>query len=224
VATAKSFVAVAACALIVVALAQAGNAAVVDKPTVRLTHADQARAVAALLSVKDFATGWQGGQTKAHSLVAPSCPGFDPKESDLVVSGHADATFMYPRDRITFGQDVQVLHSAAAVREDFARTITPKLAGCLQYQLGKPKGVASATVRRLSFPTVGDGSAAYRATLVLKEGPHRIKVYDDFVFFSVGRIEYALNVLAPAQVGPQLASFESSLAEELVKRAAKPCC
>ena len=71
---------------------------------------------------------------------------------------------------------------------------------------------------------VGSVSAAFRATLTLRDGTRKVKVYDDFVFFGVGRIEYALNILAPFQVASQLVPFESSMAALLVKRAAKPCC
>jgi hypothetical protein len=225
VAAAKSFVALSVCALTFVASAVADNAGVLDNPTVRITRADQARAVAALLSLRDFTHGWKGGRTSAHKLSAPSCPGFDPKESDLVVSGHADASFSYPKSAVTFDQDIQVLHSPSAVRTDFARTITPKFAKCLAYQLGKGKNVVSVRVDRVSFPPVGDVSAAFRATLTLQEGTRRIEAYEDFVFFGVGRVEYALNVLAPFQLASQLSPFESSMAQLLAKRAtAKPCC
>jgi hypothetical protein len=196
--------------------------ALADKPTVRLTKADQARAVSALLSLKDFTTGWRGGRTKTHPLTAPSCPGFDPKESDLVVSGHADAAFTYAPGEVTFNQDVQVLHSAAAVRTDFSRTIRPPLAGCLKYQLQKSKNVVQVKVARVDFPAIGSVSAAFRALLTLEEGKRKVKIYDDFVFFGVGRMEYALNVLAPVQLASQLAPFEFSMAQLLAKRSAKP--
>jgi hypothetical protein len=218
VAAAKPLVAVCLLALTITASALA------DNPTVRITRADQQRAVAALLRLKDFTTGWQGGQTKTHSLAAPSCPGYDPKESDLVVTGHADASFRYPQSAVTFNQDVQVLRSDAAVRTDFRRTITSKLPGCLSHQLAKSKDVVKVRVDRVAFPAIGDVSAAYRATLTLQDGKRRVTVYDDFVFVAVGRVEYALNVLAPFQLAGQLGSFESSMAALLVKRAAKPCC
>jgi len=218
VAAAKSLVALA------LAFLFATPGALADNPTVHIVDADQSRAVSSLLQLKDFASGWQGGQTKTHTLSAPSCPGFDPKESDLVVSGHADAQFTYPRGSVTFNQDVQVLHSDGAVRTDFSRTITPKLPACLAYQLHKAKDVVGVKVERLAFPSLGSVSAAFRATLTLKAGTRTVKVYDDFVFFGVGRVEYAINVLAPAALGKQLAPFESTMAALLVKRAAKPCC
>jgi hypothetical protein len=198
------------------------SAAFADAPTVRVTQADQQRAVAALITLKDLSSGWQGGRVKTQPLSAPQCPGFNPKESDLVVSGHADAAFQFQGAALY--QDVQVLRSADAVATDFHRTISPKLGDCLAYELRHQKGVAQATVTRLDLPKVGDVSAAYRASLVLKDGTRTLRLSEDFVFFGVGRYEYALRVLVPQSAKTQLVPFESTMANMLVKRAAKPCC
>jgi hypothetical protein len=198
------------------------TAAIADAPVVRITPADQARAVRSLLSLSDFATGWKGGRTKTEKLSAPGCPGFNPKESDLVVSGHADAQFTYAAARVTFLQDVQVLRSPKAVRTDFKRTITPKLLPCLAHELRKSKGIVGVKVERVDFPTIGSASAAYRAALTLKSGTRQVTVYEDFVFFGVGRVEYALRILAPGQSLAQLLPFEFSMAQLMAKRTLKP--
>jgi len=227
VATAKPLVAGIVCALFVAVPASAAIGTVADNPTVRINPADQARAVQALLALKDFAQGWKGGETSPDPLTAPKCPGFDPKESDLVVSGHADAAFTYPSGAVSFHQDVQVLHSPAAVHTDFARTITAAFGRCLAYRLSKQKGVSAVRIERIRFPSVGSVSAAYRATLTVRVGKHTVRLADDFVFFGVGRTEYSLNLVAPVQLSGQLGTFEWSMADLLVKRAttaAKPCC
>src|SRR5213079_1645723 len=113
---------------VVLALVGAAAAAA-DNPTVRISHADQLKAEAALLALKDFGVGWSGGRRTPSKLTAPKCPGFDPKESDLTVTGHAEARFAYARGSVVFDQDNQVLKSASAVRTDFARVIQPKLKG-----------------------------------------------------------------------------------------------
>jgi hypothetical protein len=214
---AKSLVAAALLALAV------ATAALADAPTVKIKPADQDRASAALLKLNDFGAGWAGGATKASKLTAPKCPGFDPKESDLVVTGHAEARFVYRRGGVSFGQDVQVLRNEEDVRTDFARTIRPRLASCIAYQLRKSPNVTAVSVEKIPFPKVGTVSAAYRATLLVKDGKRTLKLYDDYVFFGTGRYEHALNVIAPFVVGDQLVSFESAMARILVKRA-KPCC
>jgi hypothetical protein len=209
-------------ASVLLALACAG-AALADNPTVKINTADQAKADASLLQLKDFGVGWAGGQKKkASNLTAPNCPGFNPKESDLVVTGHAEALFTYPRGAVTFDQDSQVLESADAVKTDFGRTIQPKLADCLAYELkSSGKGsVLSVSVRKLALPPVGNISAAYRATLMIKTTTTgTAKIVSDFVFFGQGRFEFSINVVAPATEGSQLVPFETAMAQILVKRA-----
>ena len=201
------------------------GAALADNPTVKINTADQAKADASLLRLKDFAAvvGWTGGPTTPSKLTAPSCPGFNPKESDLVVTGHAEARFTYKSGGVIFDQDSQVLESADAVKTDFARTITPKLADCLAYQLkssGKGTKVLSVGVRQLGLPRIGDISAAYRATVVIKTGTARtVTIVSDYVFFGQGRFEFSINVEAPVGEGGQLVPFETAMAQILVKRA-----
>jgi hypothetical protein len=199
-------------------------AARADAPTVRIAAADQVRAEAALLRLSDIGAGWQGGRVPTSKLTAPNCPGFDPKESDLVVTGHADARFSNPRASATLAQDVQVLRSERAVRTDFARTITSGLGRCLAYQLKKEPGVASVSVARIAFPKLGTIAAAYRATLLLKTVHGTVKFYGDYVFIGTGRYEFALRVLAPSPVVDQLVNFETAMARILIKRLGKPCC
>jgi hypothetical protein len=194
-------------------------AALADNPTVRISSTDQAKAVAALLDKADFPVGWRGGTTKPSSISSPSCPGFDPKESDLVVTGHADAKFTFPQGGVELDQDVQVLESIAAVQTDFARTISPKLGQCLAYQLDKSANVVHATVKSLAFPATGTVSAAYRAVVDVRGSGRRVRLLSDFIFFGEGRIEYSFNVVAPVGAEDQLVQFESNLAGILLKRA-----
>ena len=198
------------------------GAALADNPTVKINTADQAKADASLVRLKDFGVGWTGGPKKPSKLTAPSCPGFNPKESDLVVTGHAEARFTNARGGVIFDQDSQVLESVEAVKTDFARSVTPKLSACLAYQLkSSSKGsVLSVSVRPLNLPPVGIVSAAYRATLVIKTTTGRTaKIVSDFVFFGQGRFEFSLNVVAPAIESDQLGPFETAMAQILVKRA-----
>jgi hypothetical protein len=205
---------------VVLALAFAAAAAA-DDPTVRITKADQEKAEAALLKLKDFGVGWTGGPRTPSKLTAPKCPGFNPKESDLTVTGHAEARFTYARGSVVFDQDTQVLESAKAVSTDFARVIQPKLKDCLAYELKKSgKGqIVSVVVRELPFPRLGTETAAYRGTMVIRAGTRKVTFVSDFIFIGQGRLEYSLNVVAPAVLGNELASFEQSIAQKLIKKA-----
>jgi hypothetical protein len=210
---AKSLLAAALIALASTAVALA------DNPTVKITTADQAKAVGALLHRSDFGAGWRGGQTKSTPIAAPSCPGFDPKESDLVVTGHADARYSFVQGGVQLDQDVQVLASPDFVAKDFARTISPGLATCLAYQLHKTAHVDDVTITKIPFPPTGTVSAAYRAVITVHSGSGRGKLLSDFVFFGEGKVEYSFNVVAPVGAGDQLVRFEAALAEILLKRA-----
>jgi hypothetical protein len=194
-------------------------AAAADAPTVRITRADQAQAESALLTLKDFGVGWTGGKRTPTKLTAPKCPGFNPKESDLTVSGHAEARFSYARGSVVFDQDNQVLKNPDAVTKDFSRVITPKLTGCLAHELkASDKSVLSATVRKVSFPQLGDVTAAYRGTVVVKIGGRKVTFIRDYVFIGIGRLEYSLAVDAPAVLGRQLLAFEQAMAQNLIKK------
>jgi hypothetical protein len=210
---AKSFVAAAFFGLLFTATALG------DAPTVRFTNADQAKAQAALLKRVDLGAGWAGGPIKASALTAPDCPGFSPKESDLTVTGHADALFTFKEAGVELDQDVEVLSSDDAVMKDFARTISPQLGRCIGYQLGKTANVLDVSVARVAFPKTGAVSAVYRAELSVRTPKGQGKLLSDYVFFGEGRVEYEFTVIAPVGARYQLGRFELGLAKILLRRA-----
>ena len=126
-----------------------------DSPALKPDAGDQAWAQQALLKPGDFGVGWQGGIVKSSKPAGPACPGFDPKESDLVVTGHANASFGNKRAGVQVSLDSQVLETVEGVHTDFARTIQPPLAGCLAYQLKQDPSITGVAVEPLDFPKVG---------------------------------------------------------------------
>jgi hypothetical protein len=192
-----------------------------NAPAVKVTTADQAKAVAALLHRTDFGAGWHGGPVKTSPITSPNCPGFDPKESNFTVSGHADARFTFTQAGIELDQDVMIFNSPRSVRQDFARSISPQLASCLAYQLGKMQNVTHVKVMRLPFPPVGDVSAVYRAFVGVQGGGRHGTLLSDYVFLGDGRTEYEFTVIAPASAGDMLTRFEYALSQVVLKRASK---
>jgi hypothetical protein len=173
------------------------------------------------LRPKDFPLGWRGGETKPVKLNGTGCPNFDPKVSDLVVTGHANASFANARAGVQVSLDSQVLESAADVRTDFNRTMQPALVDCLAWQLRKGPNITGVKVVRLDFPRLGAVSAAYRGIITVKtRGGTTAKVVSDFIFIGDGRLEYSLNVFAPARYLPQLVLFEADMVRIIVKRGA----
>ncbi len=197
-------------------------AAMADSPTLRIDAGDQTWAMQTLLKSGDFGLGWRGGMTRSTKPAGPSCPGFDPKASDLVVTGHANARFQNPRAGVQVSLETQVLESVDAVRTDFARTIQPALPGCLAYQLERDPSITAVTVEPLDFPKLGSVTAAYRATITVRVKGRTAKVLSDFVFFGNGRLEYSLRVDASARYSPQLVPFEADMVRMLLRRGARP--
>ena len=193
--------------------------ALADAPAVKISAADQAKAVAGLLTRSDLGSGWVGGMIAPSPLTPPSCPGFNPKESDLTVTGHADARFTFAAGGVELDQDVQVLASTADVDKDFQRTISPQLGQCLAHQLAHLSKVVAVTVRRVPFPPTGTVSAVYRAFVEVRSGKSQGTLLSDYVFFGEGRVEYEFTIIAPVGTGSQLPRFELELAQILLKRA-----
>jgi hypothetical protein len=191
-----------------------------DSPTIRIDATDQARASSALLRPTDIGMGWRGGEAKPVKLNGSGCASFDPKVSDLVITGHANASFANAHAGVQVSLDTQVLQSAADVRTDFSRTMQPPLADCLASQLKKGPNITAVKVERIAFPKVGAMTAAYRGTITVKTRTGTAKVISDFVFVGDGRLEYSLNVFAPARYLSQLVRFEADMARIVVKRGA----
>ncbi|CAB4698343.1 MAG: hypothetical protein F2663_05840 [Actinobacteria bacterium] len=216
-----------ALAALVVALVLTGSAAA-DAPRYVPSAADTVAARAALLRLTDFGLGWEGGETATEPLASASCPGFNPKASDLTVTGHVNAAFRNRQLGLDLAQDVQVMAAESLVRTDFARTIRPQLAACLAYELRHAKGqpsIDTVTVKQLQFPGRGyTGSltkhlrALYRAEVTFLVGHRHVRFISDYVFLGIGNTEFTLNLIVPAADRDQLIPFETAMAELLAKR------
>jgi len=213
----KSFVAPTFASLLLALLFT--PAVLADVYNVKVDPGDQRWAASALLTPHDFGFGWRGGTTSPEKPTGIACPGFDPKASDLVVTGYANASFENVNAGVHVTQDLLVLSTSGAVKKDFARTIQPPLAACLEYQLKRSPQVVAVKVEPLAFPDVGRITHAYRATITARlKGGATAKFFRDFVFFANGRLELSLTVDAPVRWREQLVGFESEMARVLVKR------
>src|SRR5436305_12899426 len=126
-------------ALVVAAVAALAVAAVAAAdpldPKSRIVAADQARAVAALLTRADLGAGWAGGPITPVSLKAPRCPALQPSFHDLTLTGHAEASFHLDSAGWQVDSDVTLLASAQQVAAQFKRLLQPKLATCVKYDV-----------------------------------------------------------------------------------------
>src|SRR5215470_9100169 len=137
-----------------------------DKARVSFTPADQAAARAAVLHRADLGTagGWTGGATKPDLSSTLNCPGYTPKQSDLVVTGAAAAN--YHHAGLVLQSQAQVLKTATMVALDWRRSVaSPKAIACLRTTMAKslPKGQRLVSFQKQPFPHLAQYAAAYRA-------------------------------------------------------------
>ena len=118
--------------------------------------------------------------------------------------------------------EVTFVRTEADAKDDLAALQTGKGPDCikqlLQAAIGPelPAGATTADVRveQLQFPTLKDGTAAFRLSFTIGTAGLNVPVYADVIFFRAGRAEIAL---ASFNAGTP---FDSKLEEALAKKMA----
>jgi hypothetical protein len=206
-------------------LASAAVAAAGSDPgqeQVHLVAADQAAARAAVLRPADLGSGWTGGAKKPSLSSKPPCTNWQPKQSDLVLTGAAESDFKHPGLEIDSG--AQVLRTAEMVHLDWQRTaVAPELVPCLRsyLQTQSTSDAKVVSVHRLAFPRVApaDYTAAYRVEIHVQASGTTVPVYSDVILVGRGRTEIDLTVTAPAGAASAVGAAERKLAGLLAQRA-----
>jgi hypothetical protein len=198
-------------------------ASIADKEQIHLTNAGQAAARAAVLTKADLgaAPGWTGGAKKPDLSSTPPCPGFRPKQSDLVVNGAAETVFKQPA--IQFDSEAQVLQTAHMVKLDWQRTvIAPQILPCLRIAVAKSAGTSAhvTSIRRTAFPRVATFTSAIRILLDVKPSGSTtpVTVFVDVVLVGRGRTEITLTTTAPLLASTAVRAAEIRLARILAGR------
>lgn len=142
------------------ALAAAGE------PKKRIVPADQKKAAAIVLKRDDLAAGWKRIRTPSGSGDDLKCPGFDPDESDLTLTGESRSEFDSTDGRF-IASSSSVYVSARDALASWARNVKPAVARCIAYFLRQEIAAAGgkATIAkqgRISFPRVAPRTAAFR--------------------------------------------------------------
>src|SRR5262245_4462558 len=167
------------------------SAAAADDYTRKVVAADQAAAKAAVLRTGDF-----GPLTVKGGPVKPSAPDgdrmcsyFDPKESDLVLTGEAESAWQ--ATGIEFRSSVLVLRTKDMVRTDWKRTFVPICLRCMADGLKKEMGSTGKLIslKRMSFPKIGEQTYAFRLVMDMTSGATRVRLHFDWVTFTQGRTE-----------------------------------
>jgi len=204
-----------------VALAVAAVAAA-DKEKIHYTAAGQVAARAAVITRADLgsAPGWAGGPTKPSPGATLNCPGFQPKQSDLVLIG--DAESQWKNGGLSLDSEAQVLQSAKMVQLDWQRTVlAPQLESCLRttFTRSLPSSATFVSLRRRVFPALTAYARAYRLVANVKTSSGTVAVFVDFVLIGSKQTEISLAVTAPLSGSGAVAAAEVRLAKVLLARA-----
>jgi len=195
------------------ALAGGGN-----KQQIRFNAADQAAARAAVMRKSDLgsAPGWSGGARKPDLSADESCPNFNPKQSDLVLTGAAETEFS--QAALDFDSEAQVLATARMVKLDWQRVVlTPGLLPCLRSQTA-PAGAKLVSLRKIPFPRLATYTAAFRLVTDVRASGSTVRLFVDIVLVGRNRTEITLRTTAPYTARAAVKAAEVRLARILVGR------
>jgi hypothetical protein len=195
-----------------------------ERPTVRLTPAGQAAAQAAVMTRADLhvPASWTGGAVKAAVQPFPPCPGFHPKQADLVLNGVAETTFRHSSG-IGFNTVAQVLKTARMVRLDWQRTVLDRrVVGCLRYRMvadARSSKYTFISLKPLAFPRITPLTRAYRVIYDDRTRSKKVRIFLDLVSFGRGRTEILMSTSGPLIGAAAVLDAEINLAQILVARA-----
>jgi hypothetical protein len=209
--------------LVAMALFFAGVASA-DKPKYGFNAADQAAARAAVIKRADLGTasGWTGG-AKKPDLSQMQCSLYNPKQSDLVVTGAAESDWSHSPG-LEFDSQTEVLQTTRMVALDWKRSVATRyLVPCMKESGAKELGasIKLVSLRRVSFPHVAPHTSALRMILDVKASKTQtIRMVSEMVFMARSRTEITLmSFTLPAAFGSVRAA-EVRLARILVGRVA----
>lgn len=212
--------------LAVLAMAVAAGSALAatgDREQHKLNAADQAAAKSAVLVRSDLGTtGWTGGAKKPNLSPPVPCANWNPKQSDLVLTGVAETDWKHAG--VELDTEAQVLQTAAMVKLDWQRTVTdPHAIPCLESQLKKSltgtPNVKFVSFKRISFPRIGTFSRAYLTTIDVTSNGASVPVVLENVVIGTKRTEITMTSTTPKTLQPALAAEDIRLARMLVARA-----
>jgi len=142
-------------------------------PKKRIDPADQRKAVSIVLKRSDFAAGWKLLPSTPDSDESLNCPGFNPNESDLTLTGEKEAEFERQGGIPSVLSFASVYTSKSDALKSWTRTVKPALARCIGHVFKEAiteegAQVTIAAQGRIAFPKLAPRTAAFRVVANVK--------------------------------------------------------
>ena len=207
------------------AVTAGGAFADTDRKQIKLTVADQAAARAALVRRSDLpGAPWLGGRLEPDLSQAPrTCRNYRPKQSDLVLTGIAESSFIRRDGRLSVDSGVHMVRTARMLRLDWQRVVVaPRAIRCHRRDIAKriSRNGRLVSFRRIPFPHLTRYAVEYRAVVDVPAGNTDAgRWLVDAVLVGTGRAEMGLNVLARIDARVATTKLERRLARTMVSRA-----
>lgn len=136
------------------------------EPKKRIVPADQKKAAAIVLKRTDLAAGWKRVRTP-DSDNGLKCPGFNPDESDLTLTGESESEFDSTDGTRYLAAFSSVYVSNKDALASWTRSVKPAVARCIAhfFREGVADEGGKATIvkqGRVAFPRVAPRTAAFR--------------------------------------------------------------
>jgi hypothetical protein len=214
----RKFHVIAAAAISMLFLAGSASA---DDYAYRLTRADQAAARLVVIHRGDLGGGllWKGGLV-APDRSRPHCAAYNPKQSDLVVTGVAESD--WSGGGVHFESSVKVFQSEQMVATDWQRSYnTPLLLPCLRAIAARAFDNANGrlvSVQRLGIPAISTYTEAFRTVADMTMNGKRIRLAIHTIILGRDRTELGLVTVAPFNAETVVTGAEVRLANILADR------
>lgn len=139
-------------------------------PKRQINAGDQRKATSILLKRPDFNTGWTKVPNSPDDDEHMSCPGYNPDESDLILTGDAESSFGYSDRLHSVFSTANIYKTRAQALASWTRGVKPAAPGCfakLMKQAIGADGTPTTIVRRgwIAFPKLAPRTAAMRVVL-----------------------------------------------------------
>ena len=196
-----------------------------DKEPRHYTAADQALARSIVIKLSDLGstTLWHGGARKPDTSAEPTCPNFNPRQSDIVITGDAESVFEYTAAAVQYDSEAQVLRTANMVQLDWQRSVKqPTLLPCLRSILTKSLSSSEhlVSMAKITVPQIATFTAEYRIVIDVRSAspPETIRTMIDELLIGRNRTELSLTTSAPYSARVPIQKSELRLARLLASR------